>query len=266
MSAVWKRLATTAVLLPLVVWLVLGGPPWLFHALVIALSGAAVWELGRMLERTGGASAGWLGVALGVLVTGSFAIDGAPVAALALAVVVTMTAPLASRRALATDVTVTRLFGVAYVSWLLGHGILLRELPGGGELVLFLAGVTWVGESSAYAVGSMIGRHKLAPVVSPGKTVEGGIAQVLASVLGSLLLGFWLVPGWSARRVVAAGVLLGVVGQIGDLAESVVKRSVGAKDTGGLIPGHGGVLDRLDGLLFNTPAFFYFVTFQGAVP
>jgi phosphatidate cytidylyltransferase len=263
MSAVWTRLATTAVLAPLVVWLIFGAPVALFRALVVALSAAAVWEIDRMFERAGRARAGWLGVVLGAAVTASFVVDGGPRVVLVLAILIALGAPVVSGRAPSTEPAATMLFALAYVSWLLGHAILLRDLPGGGALVLFLVVVTWVGESAAYAVGSSIGRHKLAPVVSPGKTIEGSAAQVVGSVGTAVLLKLWLVPEWSLAYAVAAGVLLGVLGQLGDLAESVIKRSLGAKDTGGLIPGHGGVLDRLDGLLFNVPAFFYFVTASG---
>jgi phosphatidate cytidylyltransferase len=93
--------------------------------------------------------------------------------------------------------------------------------------------------------------------VSPKKSVEGAIAQVLASVGTGAVLGAWLLPSCGPGMALGAGALLGVVGQFGDLAESAIKRSLGTKDTGGLIPGHGGVLDRIDSLLFNLPAFFY---------
>jgi phosphatidate cytidylyltransferase len=115
----------------------------------------------------------------------------------------------------------------------------------------------------AYVVGSTLGRHKLAPVISPRKTVEGAVAQVAASVLTGAALGAWLLPGCGMTAALAGGALLGVVGQVGDLAESVLKRSVGTKDTGGIIPGHGGLLDRIDSLLFNLPAFFYFSRLVG---
>lgn len=262
-SAVWKRLASALVLVPLLIWMVLRAPAGLFHALVIALGAAAVWELGRMFERAGRPSGGSLGVVAGTLVTASFLTAGGPIVALALAVVVTLSLPLCSGAAPSTDRAATTLLGLTYVSWLLGHAILLRQLPSGAELVLFLVGVTWVGESAAYAVGSSVGRRKLAPVISPRKTVEGAVAQVLASLLAALALWRWLVGDWSVWLVLGAGLMLGVVGQVGDLVESVIKRTLGAKDTGGLIPGHGGVLDRLDSLLFNTPAFFYLVTLAG---
>jgi phosphatidate cytidylyltransferase len=108
-----------------------------------------------------------------------------------------------------------------------------------------------------------MGRHKPAPVISPRKTVEGAVAQVVASVVSGAALGAWFLPSCGLAVAVAGGAMLGVVGQIGDLAESVIKRSVGTKDTGGLIPGHGGVLDRIDSLLFNLPAFYYFTVVAG---
>jgi phosphatidate cytidylyltransferase len=93
--------------------------------------------------------------------------------------------------------------------------------------------------------------------------VEGALGQLVASTVAAAVLGAWLLPQWPAGATLIAGAVLGVIGQIGDLAESVIKRSLGAKDTGGLMPGHGGVLDRLDGLLFNAPALFYCASWIG---
>ena len=115
------------------------------------------------------------------------------------------------------------------------------------------------------AVGSLIGRHKLAPRISPGKTVEGAVAQLVASLLAALTAGGWLFPALVLRDAIVVGLLLGVLGQVGDLVESALKRSVGTKDTGQVIPGHGGILDRIDGLLFNAPALFYYVTYGRAL-
>jgi phosphatidate cytidylyltransferase len=157
------------------------------------------------------------------------------------------------------------LLAVCYVNWLLGHTILLRALPDGLYWILLLVWITWLGETAAYAVGSLIGRHKLAPGISPGKTVEGAVAQLAASLCAALTAGAWLFPGLPLRDAFVIGIMLGVVGQIGDLVESALKRSVGTKDTGQVIPGHGGILDRIDGLLFNAPALFYYVTYGRAL-
>lgn len=262
-SAPWRRVASAGVLIPLVVWLTMAGPASLFHAFVVVLAAAAAWELGRMFERAGRATHHWLDSALAAAVAGSFLFPGGAIAALTAAVLLTLSVPVWRRTAPTTDALTTTLLAVTYVGWLVGHAILVRELPGGGALVLLLLGVSWAGDSAAYVVGSTVGRHKLAPVVSPNKTVEGGAAQVVATILAALVLRPWLAPEWSAAFAAVVGGLLGVIGQLGDLAESVIKRSLGTKDTGALIPGHGGVLDRLDSVLFNAPAFYYLVTLGG---
>jgi len=114
------------------------------------------------------------------------------------------------------------------------------------------------GESAAYLIGSALGRHPIAPTLSPRKTVEGGVAQLVVSIAAALALGAWLLPRCGLPGAAGAGMVLGLVGQVGDLAESAIKRSIGTKDTGDLIPGHGGALDRIDSLLFNVPALYFY--------
>jgi phosphatidate cytidylyltransferase len=106
-----------------------------------------------------------------------------------------------------------------------------------------------------------MGRHKLAPSISPRKTVEGALAQLVMSVLAAVGARATFFPALSLESAVVVGLLLGVVGQAGDLLESAIKRSVGTKDTGRLIPGHGGMLDRMDSLLINTPVLLYYATY-----
>jgi phosphatidate cytidylyltransferase len=244
-------------------------PGWTFNTLVVIASAAALWELTRLFALGGRPVYRALAVGAGTAVTASFAASrlldplALPALALTLAVGAALSAPV-WRGAVATEPAANTLLAILYVGWLLGFGILLHHTsPLGDELVLFLVGVTWIGETAAYLVGSSMGRHKLAPVISPRKTVEGAVAQVVASVVSGAALGAWFLPSCGLAVAVAGGAMLGVVGQIGDLAESVIKRSVGTKDTGGLIPGHGGVLDRIDSLLFNLPAFYYFTVVAG---
>ncbi len=266
--ALLKRVASTVVLLPVFLIIVVKAPGWIFSALVVIASAAALWELTRMLQRAGRPVYQRLGVVAGTAVTAAFAAGRMtdPFGLPAFVVVVTLGAILAApiwRGTATSEATFTTLLAVMYIGWLLGYGILLHDSPRGDDLMLFLVGITWVGETAAYLVGSTIGRHKLAPVVSPRKTVEGAAAQVLASVLMAMVLRAWLLPSCGVMVAVAAGTLLGITGQVGDLAESVIKRSVGTKESGGLIPGHGGVLDRIDSLLFNLPAFYYFWLVMG---
>ena len=272
-SPAWKRIGSSVVLIPLFAWITLFAPPWVFQLLVVAASVVACLELARMVERTGRPISTWLTVGVGGALTASFAtslyaIAGAggrmlrwmptPELVLVLGVALVCSAPLWTPGPPRVESTANTLFGAIYVGWLLGYAIWLQAGAGGPQLVLFLVGVTWAGESAAYLVGSSIGRHRLAPILSPRKTVEGAIAQVIVSVAAALALGAWLLPACGLAGAAGAGMLLGVVGQVGDLAESAIKRSIGTKDTGGLIPGHGGMLDRIDSLLFNAPAFYLY--------
>lgn len=263
-----KRVATAVVVIPAFVWMVMRAPEWVFVLFVIGVSAAATWELARMFEQAGLPIYGRLGVGAAVAVTASFAVPAGavvpalPMLVLSLGVATLLSAPLWSSARPATEPVALTLLGLVYVGWFLGHVLLLHRRPDGADLVLFLVGVTWIGESAAYLVGSTLGRHKLAPAISPNKTIEGAGAQFLASVVAAAALGPWLLD-WSAPGLLVAGALLGLVGQIGDLAESVMKRSAGVKDASGLIPGHGGVLDRVDGLLFNAPALYYYAALGG---
>lgn len=263
-SAVFvKRALTAAVGIPLFVWLVIGVPHWGFRLLVVALSAAAAWELMRMFERAGRPGYAPVGVVGAAAVTASFATPGTTAIVFTFAVTVALSMPLWVDAAPTVEPLAVTLLALTYIGWLLGHMLLLESLPDGARLVFFLVGTTWAGESAAYVVGSTIGRHALAPVISPKKTVEGALGQLIASVVAAGVLGAWLVPQWPVATAILAGAVLGVIGQIGDLVESVIKRSLGAKDTGGLIPGHGGVLDRLDGLILNAPALFYYASWVG---
>lgn len=262
-AALLKRVLSTVVLLPIFVAIVVLGPVWLFGAMVVLVSAVAQWEFTGMFERAGVRTFRRLGLVGGTAVTASFALPVSERAALTTVLLGVLVALLWRPRAapIAWEPAAVTLLGICYVNWLLGYGFWLRDLPGGTDWVLLLVWVTWLGETAAYVVGSNLGRTKLAPFLSPRKTVEGAAAQLVVSVLAALVAQVWFIPEIGLGRSVVAGLLLGVVGQLGDLVESALKRSVGTKDTGTLIPGHGGLLDRLDSLLFNTPALFYYVGF-----
>jgi len=277
----WRRAASAVVLVPVFVWLTVGAPAWMFQALVVAAAILACLELTRMLERTGRAVHARLAVGVAAALAASFAtslhaiasVDGrmmrwmpTPELVLVLGVGLILSAPLWTAARPSVEATANTLFTAVYVGWLLGYAIWLQGRADGPMLVIFLVGVTWIGETAAYLVGSSIGRHPLAPVLSPKKTLEGAAAQVIASIAAALALGAWLVPGCSAVGAAGAGTILGVVGQVGDLAESAIKRSLGAKDAGELIPGHGGMLDRIDGLLFNAPALYFYSLYAWCRP
>ncbi len=134
---------------------------------------------------------------------------------------------------------------------------LIRDFWQGGIWVLLLFAVTWLNDTFAYFVGHWWGRRKLAPQVSPGKTLEGFFGGMVGSLVGSLFVWFFWQPLPLAAALLLA-LLAGVIGPLGDLSESLLKRAFGVKDSGHLIPGHGGMLDRIDALLFNAPVVYGF--------
>jgi phosphatidate cytidylyltransferase len=159
------------------------------------------------------------------------------------------------------------LFGVLYVGWLSAHLLYLRELPasvglpyGAGAALVFLVFLpTWSCDTAAYAVGMAFGRRRLLPSVSPKKSVEGSLAGLAAALAATLAARLWFAPFLSLGHALILGLAIGVFAQVGDLAESLLKRVSRAKDSGEVIPGHGGVLDRFDSLYFTAPLVFYYV-------
>jgi phosphatidate cytidylyltransferase len=262
-AALARRLLSTLILLPLFVWMVVDGPVWLFGAVMVLAGALGQWEFTGMFERAGVGSFRVLGLVGGSLVTASFALPVSERVAFTGVLLVILAVGLLrgpGGRPAWEPVAVT-LLGVCYVNWLLGYTFWLRDLEAGREWILLLVSVTWLGETAAYLVGSTLGRRPLAPVISPRKTVEGALAQMVVSVLAALGARAVFFPALPPANAIVVGLLLGVVGQAGDLLESAIKRSVGTKDTGRLIPGHGGMLDRVDSLLVNTPVLFYYATY-----
>ncbi len=152
-----------------------------------------------------------------------------------------------------------RLLGVVYIAVPLSYLIVLRETPLGPWWILFVFIVIWANDTFAYYVGRALGRKKLCPKVSPGKTVEGAAGGLLGGVLAAVIFVKFAELGMAPAVIVACALLLGALGIAGDLVESVLKRGAGVKDSGSIIPGHGGVLDRLDSTLFAVPAMYYCV-------
>jgi phosphatidate cytidylyltransferase len=155
------------------------------------------------------------------------------------------------------------LLGFFYISFFLSHFILLRQLPSGALWILFTLVAVYFGDTTAFYVGRAWGRKKLAPAISPGKTVEGGFGATGGSIGGALLFKGFFFPELSFLHALTLGLGVGIIGQLGDLWESVLKRSAQVKDSGALIPGHGGLLDRVDSVLFAGPFVYYYVWVAG---
>ena len=243
------RVASAAVLAPVALGAAyLGGPVFIAAA---GAAGLLAWlEWRRLLGRPGWDAAGLAGIAGLAAVCALFATVGAAAAAAA-AAAGTVAVAGAERGRLGDRAA--GLAGAGIVLFLVVTALALRGDDAAGRATLFwLFAVVWASDTGAYAIGRTLRGPRLAPRISPAKTWAGALGGVAAAVGASILLG-WLMArtGWVAERpapalLAAAGALGSVVGQMGDLAESAVKRRVGAQDSGNLIPGHGGILDRAD--------------------
>jgi phosphatidate cytidylyltransferase len=259
------RLLTAAAALPLLMYLVCCAPLWLFSAAVLGLTVVGLCEY-FALARSHNPLSSTIGLTWGITVA---------VAMLSLDVTLTTAALIAglfvtyvlSLRDLQPErgvhgVSYT-LFGVVYISFLLPHLLWLRRSPDGVAWVFFVLLVAMSGDTAGYAVGRLWGRHKLIPHISPGKTIEGSIGAVVGNIGAALLSWVWLLPHRSYAELVGLALIVGFLAQAGDLCESAFKRACGSKDSGHFFPGHGGVLDRVDSLLFSAAFIYYYVTLEG---
>ncbi len=151
--------------------------------------------------------------------------------------------------------------GFFYISLMLSYFIMLRLL--GPEWVVFLCTVIWGADAMAYYTGKAVGKRKLFKSVSPNKTIEGLYGSITGALLISILIKIVFNIEISLPKIIFVGILVGLIGVIGDLVESMFKRDAGVKDSSNLIPGHGGILDKIDGMLFTAPVLYYFLKFWG---
>ena len=153
------------------------------------------------------------------------------------------------------------LLAFLYIPFLLMHLVLLRQTSFGIQWLFVIMLIVMTNDSAAYYTGCNFGKHRLYPLVSPKKSIEGAVGGLIGSLCGALLAKFTFFPQLTFKDAVVTAFVVGAVGQAGDLFESLLKRSFGVKDSGTIIPGHGGVLDRLDSILFAAPVTYYYVLF-----
>jgi phosphatidate cytidylyltransferase len=260
------RILTAAVALPPLLAFIIFAPPWLF-GLLVALCTA--WGLYEVADMTAAGSPTL--ITLAVLVGGISALATVgwargwsllPAAAVAaMGGLVAWVSLYGSEKAPSRPSLV--ITGAFYVGALYPYFGLLRHLAGGVRLLLLTLATVMAGDSGAYFVGRAAGRIKLMPAVSPGKTVEGALAYVVSGTAAACILNGLLGMGWRIGVAAGFGVLVSVVAQVGDLAESALKRLAGVKDSGWLFPGHGGLLDRADSLVFAAVFAYYYSKWLG---
>ena len=276
MTETTQRVLVAAVGIPLAVGVVfIGG--WALAALLAAIAVLAALEFYRMAAAKGalplrvlGAGIAGLFVVLAAIQPGAGPVSFGTLVTLAILSIATAaiwTRGVEGQPLLSISTTVT---GAVYAG-LLSFGLFLRHLPGnegawhGTALVFAPVLLTWTSDTFAYFVGRRWGRNKLIPRVSPGKTVEGAIGAVVGSLLVAIAYAQVLAQFSTYRPTILQAALLGlvisVVAQVGDLAESLLKRDAGVKDSGALLPGHGGALDRFDSLLFTLPVAYFFLRY-----
>ena len=262
-----NRWLTAAVALPVLAFIIGLGPGWLLLGLVVLVTTGGMLELLSLLLpetkswlRIAALAAGLL-LPLATYWKGILGLNTATVAAIFLALTIHLLL-YAKQKPVLQSLGAT-VFAQLYIPFLLSHVLLLLQVPSGRRWIFFLFFVIFAGDTGAYYVGHRWGRHKLWPAVSPKKTVEGAIGGLLSSLAVALLVGKLLLSlgEFGTTFLLSLGLVIALAGQIGDLMESMLKRVSQVKDASSILPGHGGLLDRLDSLIFAFPLTYYGVIF-----
>lgn len=264
------RLVTAGVVAPLLLLTMFLAPPWSWYLIVFIASLLAAHELFGMTHPDDK-----IAQLVGVLTTGTvsavlyfYTRDARVLLSLFLGVTIAgLLIPL-WRLGNIASAAFRVMAGIAaplYVGGLITTLALLRRDLGrdGPNYVLMSLMIAWLGDTGGYFFGRFLGKHKLYEAVSPKKTVEGFMGSIVGSIVGVLLAHFWYLPSIPLVHAVLLAVVAGALGQLGDLVESLLKRSTGIKDSGWLVPGHGGILDRIDALLIVSPLVYLYTAWMG---
>lgn len=263
-----KRWITGLSALPFLIFLVYKGGVF-FTLLVSAVSLVALWEYYRIVAPGKAKSPSgiilWWGYGISCAITwaaywvGTDLILSLVALNLVTIALISMFQFKADRSVL--DVIIRQLQGIIYIPLPLCFLILMRESHSGTIWIFLLLAIIFAGDTSAFYVGSYLGRHKLSPAISPGKTIEGAIGGLVANLVIGAIGKFFFLPGLPWGTALLFFITVGIAGQVGDLFESELKRSSDIKDSSGILPGHGGILDRIDALLFASPVAYIFIVY-----
>lgn len=258
------RLYSTVILVPLVALALVNF--WAFCAVALGFTVLGLYEFFTMLERKGISIYKYFGIGMGAVIPLSimfrFELTKRWELLFIVCALLFLTIMQLKRRQNSGAVVgiSTTLFGILYVSWFFSFLVKIRQLENGMGLLGSLIIITKLGDVGAYLIGSRFGRHPLIPRISPNKSVEGSIGGFAFSVLGAFACQGLGMMHFDPLQVFLIGAMLGVVGQLGDLSESLMKRDCQVKDSAEVIPGFGGVLDLIDSVLFTAPVFYFYVT------
>lgn len=260
-----KRLIAALVLIPLFLVLIMKGSYFHYAIFVVILALLGLIEYFRLIETRVEQNMKVMGILWGVLLAGGLYVGSSPVI-IAMLTFGFMAVCLVKLSKIGDIATVFQEIGYAflgplYVGLLLGHLLLVRAMVEGREWTILLFLTIWMGDIAAFYTGLSIGKNKLYPEVSPNKTVEGAIGGMLGCIIAVTALKTWYLYQLTIVDVAVISIGIAVMGQLGDLCESMFKRAAGVKDSGELIPGHGGILDRFDSVLFAAPFLYYYLVF-----
>lgn len=250
-----KRVLTALALMPIVVWVVLWADPWAFLAVLAAVACICYREYNAIAAGYGFGAPGIVGYGAGLLLLVSWEVPWSALVGLTVVALVMVMRDEDLAHALPRAALL--LTGVLYVFGCWKCARPLRELN--PHWLMYGLLLNWVGDMGAYYVGRPFGKHKLAPRVSPNKSWEGSIASLLVSAAAGTLYVQCFLPGVPLWHAAALSVAANIAGQLGDLAESAMKRGAHLKDSGGILPGHGGLLDRVDSTLFALPVIYAYL-------
>ena len=263
-----KRWLTSIVAVPVLVVLILYGPMASFVALIAVVGIIAAWEY-FIIVFAGNKSKILTLVPIWCMMTGFLILLAAAFSRMDLLFLIAWTAfagmAILSMKGFSQekgsgilDLVAKGTQFIVYIPFPLAALILLRGEPDGIIWIFFLVLIVFLGDAAAFYVGTYFGRHKLHPAISPGKTIEGAIGGLVANLIVAFVFKTVFLPDLSTFLVLVFAPAVGVVGQLGDLFESELKRISGIKDSGNILPGHGGILDRIDALLFAAPLAYFF--------
>lgn len=260
----YTRELTAAIAAPIVIWLIGWSHAYVFNAAIAGIAVVAMFEFIQLGRAKGYHIPLVLCVTVMLIIMLAFVLDDLSVELGMFAALLLIPGSYVFSRKpveLSLPSSAVALLATTYVGLLGGSLIRLRnDFPDGSKLVFFLLLVVWLGDSGAYYVGKKFGKHKLSPTISPKKTVEGLVGGMAASIIAAIVIHFTFFPSFPLHHAALAGMLLSVTGVVGDLAESMWKRSAAVKDSGTLLPGHGGFLDRFDSILFTAPILYCYWT------
>ncbi len=261
-----RRTATSLLILTLAAIIMFAFPNWAFTLLASAMIGMALKEFFGMVERKGIVVYSYFGIIVGMLIPiviyfqkgleGYSALEPFSIVIACLFIFVLQFIRRDSEQAV-VSIAVT-LFGLLYIAWFFSFFVKLKFMPNGALLVAFVVLVTKMGDVGAYLIGNTFGKRSLIPRISPNKTVEGTLGGLLFSLVAALASKAYL-PSFPYGHLAVLGILLGILALIGDLAESLLKRGCGVKDSGASLSGFGGMLDLMDSMLFTAPIFYFYV-------